>query len=201
MSDETNPPHDDPLGLNRADQEIRIEKLRREIDEVAGGKMFSGKSAECDPEIEEAFLENVLAMESHGFVRPFDVLIGDGLDLPPPDELDDDALTEKLWELINALAARRLFLYQTNHLSDRELYAWLRNNALREEMMGFGLPFGNTHLDVLGGCSEEDLILQMRFYADDEERARWSADFPDFEMPPREKPPFDRDRHLPNCGY
>jgi hypothetical protein len=187
----------DPLGLENVDREIRIEKLRREIDEVAGGEMVSGKMAECDPKIEEAFLENVLALETHGFVCPFDTLIKDGFDLPPPEKLDDAALTVKLWELIAELGKRRLFLYCTNHLSDRELYTWLVTDALREELMGFGLPFGNCHLDVLGGCSEEDIILSMRYYSDDQERAQWLKDFPDFAMPPREKPPYDRDRHLP----
>jgi hypothetical protein len=194
-------PDDDPLGLDRADREIRIEKLRREIDEVTGGKMMGGKVADFDSKVEEAFLENVLALETHGFVRPYEALTHDGFDLPPPEKLDDDALTVKLWELIHALAAHRLFLYCTNHLSDRALYTWLWSDGLREEMMGFGLPMGNCHLDVLGACREEDIILQMRYYADEEERARWAADFPDFPMPPREKPPFDRDRHLPQASF
>ena len=63
--------------------------------------------------------------------------------------------------------------------------------------MGFGLPIGTCHLDVLGGCSEEDLILHMRYYADDRDRADWRKEFPEFPMPPKEKPPYDRDRHLP----
>lgn len=196
------PSDNDPLGLEGVDREIRIEKLRREIDAVAGGgEMFSGKTADCDPKTEEAFLENVLALETHGFVCPFDTLTKDGLDLPAPEKLDDAVLTPKLWELIHQLAARRLFLHNTDHLSDRELYAWLWSDALREELMGFGLPFGNCHLDVLGGCSEEDIILSMRYYSDDEERARWAKDFPDFPMPPKERPPYDRDRLLPKPEY
>jgi hypothetical protein len=198
MPDES---HDDPLNLEGVDREIRIEKLRREIDEVAGGEMFSGKIADCDPQVEEAFLENVLALETHGFVCPFDTLVKDGFDLPSPEKLDDAALTAKLWELIRELGKRRLFLHCTNHLSERELYTWLVTDALREELMGFGLPFGNCHLDVLGGCSEEDIILSMRYYSDDEERARWLKDFPDFEMPPQEKPPYNRDRRLPKSEH
>lgn len=197
MPHQPEPSGSDPLGLEGVDREIRIEKLRREIDAVAGGKMFDGKTADCDPKIEEAFLEHVLALETHGFACPFDTLIKAGFDLPPPGELDDDALTAKLWELIRELAKRRLFLHSTDHLNDRELYTWLVTDALREELMGFGLPFGNCHLDVLGGCSEEDLVLSMRYYSDDEDRARWAKDFPDFPMPPKEKPPFDRDRLLP----
>jgi hypothetical protein len=194
-------PDGDPLGLDRADREIRIEKLRREIQEVAGNEMMSGKVADFDSKVEEAFLEHVLALETHGFVCPFDALTRDGFELPPPEKLDNAALTAKLRDLISVLAACRLFLHSTDHMSDRELYAWLWSDGLREELMGFGLPMGNCHLDVLGACREEDIILQMRYYADEEERVRWAADFPDFPMPPREKPPFDRDRHLPQASF
>lgn len=202
MNADNKPPfplEDDPLGLEGVDREIRIEKLRREIDEVAGGEMIRGKIADGDPKIEEAFLENVLALETHGFVAPIEALLKDGFDLPPPKKLDDAALTTKLWELIRELGKRRLFLHCTDHLGDRELYTWLITDALREEMMGFGLPFGNCHLDVLGSGSEEDTLLQMRYYADDKERTHWAKDFPDFPMPPKEKPPYDRDRLLPKA--
>ncbi len=188
---------EDPLGLNDVDREIRIGNLRREIDEVAGGEMIHGNDSDVDPELREAFLEHVLALEQHGFVCPLDALARDGLDFPSADKLDDGALTAKLWCLIWELAKRRLFLHCTNHLSDRELYIWLVTDGLREELMGFGLPMGNCHLDVLGGCSEEDILLQMRYYSDDDERARWAEDFPELEMPPKEQPPYDRDRSLP----
>src|SRR2546427_4429711 len=104
MPDEPDLPPDDPLGLDSADREIRIEKLRENIKEVAGEEMFSGKTADCTPELEEAFLENVLELETHGWVRPFATLLSDGLSLPPPDALDYAAITAKLWDLIHALA-------------------------------------------------------------------------------------------------
>jgi len=197
MGNETDPAPDDPLGLDKVEQDIRIEKLRKQIEQVAGEPICGGVTASCPQELEEAFLENVLALETHGFVRPFDALVEAGFSLPPPDELNDTAMTAKLWEVIRALAERRLFLESTDHLSDRALYSWLWKDALREELMGFGLPFGNCHLDVLGSCSEEDIILQMRYYASEKQRADFGAEFPDFPMPLREKPPFDRDRHLP----
>jgi hypothetical protein len=201
MAHQPEPADDDPLDLEPVDREIRIEKLHREIDEVTGGKMMGGKVADFDSKVEEAFLENVLALEAHGFVCPFDALTRDGFELPSPEQLDDAALAAKLQQLIHALAACRLFLHNTDHLSDRALYTWLWSDGLRGELMGFGLPMGNCHLDVLGACREEDIILQMHYYADEEERARWAADFPDFPMPPREKPPFDRDRHLPQASF
>ncbi len=134
---------DDLLGLGGVDREIHIGNLRREIDEVAGGEMFhGGKNADMDPKMEEAFLENVLEIEQHGFVCPLDELARDGLIFPPAEELDETTLTAKLWELIGELAKRRLLLHSTNHLSDRELYTWLLEDGLREELMGFGLPMG-----------------------------------------------------------
>ena len=189
---------DDPLNLNRPDREIHIEQLKAQLKTIAEGNVIFGESPDCDPAMHAAFLEHVLEFESQVSVRPLDALISEGLDVPAPEELTDAALTAKLWELISALADRHLFLDRTDHLSDRELYTWLRDDALRQEYEGFGVMMrGNWHLDVLGGCSEEDLVLSMRYYASDEERERWAAEFPDFPMPTREKPPYDRDRLLP----
>jgi len=192
-------PNSDSPDLDRVDQEIRIEKLKREIERVTGSPFVGGTAPDCDPEVQEAFLMHVLALEMHGYVKPFDVLQQDGLIMPPPDELDDTTLTIKLWELICACAEKRLYLHCTDHLSDRELYTWLWRDALREALMGFGLPFGNCHLDVLGRATEEDIILSLRYYADDQQRAQWAADFPDFPIPPKATPPFDRDRRLPQA--
>ena len=197
MGKRANSSKDDPLNLSSADREIHINQLKQQLRQIAGDEITFGHAPGLDPALEEAFLEHVLALESQVGVRPFDALVRDGFDLPPPGKLGDAALTAKLWELIRALSDRRLFLERTDHLSDRDLYAWLWSHALREEFMGFGVSPGDWHVDVLGGCSEEDLILSMRYYANDDERARWAAEFPDFPMPPRQKPPYDRDRHLP----
>jgi hypothetical protein len=188
---------DDPLNLDSVDREIHINQLKQQLRQIAGDEVVFGHAPGLDPALQEAFLEQVLEFESQVGVRPIEALARDGFDLPPPGKLGDEALTVKLWELIHALAERHLFLERTDHLSDRELYAWLWNKVLREEFTGFGVVDGDWHVDVLGGCSEEDLVLAMRYYADDEERARWAAEFPDFPMPPRETPPYDRDGQLP----
>jgi hypothetical protein len=187
---------DDPLGLNSADREIRINRLKQQLEQLSGGQVAFGP-ADCEPEIEEAFLQHVLAFESEEGIRPIDVLKRDGFDLKPPQELTGIALADQLQKLIHALAGYRVFIERTDHLSDRELYSWLWEDVLPGDYPGLGVIGGNWHVDVLGGCSEEDLILAMRYYANEKERAHWAKEFPDFPMPPKEKPPYDRDRHLP----
>jgi hypothetical protein len=122
--------------------------------------------------------------------------------LPPAAELDDTALNAKLWEVIQALAARSTFLHNTGHLSDRELYTYLTESCFHELTKDVPRGKGWIHgIDILGGCSEEDIELSHRYYSDDEERARWMQSFPDYQMPPKEKPPYDRDRHLPKSPF
>ena len=93
------------------------------------------------------------------------------------------------------------YLHNTNHLSDRELYSYLFHDALREPTVLFpenpGFVYG---LDVLGSGSDEDTTLYMRYHADEDYRRQWAKDFPDFEMPPRESPPYDRDKDLPKSS-
>jgi hypothetical protein len=111
-------------------------------------------------------------------------------------------LTKKLWEVIRGLALLRVFLDETDHLSDRELYTLLWSDMLREEVKAVPMDAdGAYHLSPLGGCKEEDIQLQMKYYADEEWRRRWQEDFPDFVMPDHEDPPYDRDRLLPQPEY
>ena len=79
------------------------------------------------------------------------------------------------------------------------MYEELNTDLLDEEFPAAmeKMPNGGQFIDLIGGGSEEDINISMRFYADDEERQRWLEDFPEYEMPPKEKPQFDRDRLLP----
>ena len=63
----------------------------------------------------------------------------------------------KLWEIIDQLARRRVFLSQTDHLSDRELYALLWSDILHEDTKDVPVDESSAcHIDLLSGGWEED---------------------------------------------
>ncbi len=189
-------PPSDPLGLEAVDQQIRINELQAQVEALGMSEGFVNQ--DTPPEIEEAFLCNVIAYESAPVSTHFEQLETAGVKLPAPEELDDAALHAKLWEVFDALAKLAVFIEHTNHFSDRELYAHLWHDSLREYTACLPPESGWVcHLDLVGSGSEEHTELYMRYYADEETRQRWLQDFPNDVLPPHEDPPFDRDRLLP----
>ncbi|MCP4663773.1 MAG: hypothetical protein GY856_50965 [bacterium] len=184
-------------------QEQRIEKLRERIAELTDGQMTFQENDDVPPEIMEAFLSNVAVMEEAGWSVPAERLKEGGLELTPPDELDDEALHNKLWEVIHAMALRNMYVTSTDHLSDRELYTVLLEELHEEGFMGPPTPTpGSSYVfDLVDSGSEEDTYLTFKYYADDKYRRYWLKQFPDYEMPAREKPPYDRDRFLPQLDW
>ena len=189
--------------LEKADQRIRIERLKREAEDICGGEIVAGGGdADEDLPILEEFWEHVVAFEKAPLGTRFVQLNEAGVALPPPDSLSDAGLHEKLWEVINKLAELRVFLYHTDHLGDRELYALLWHDLLREETTIMPpTPDSACHLDVIGSGSEEDIEMSLKYYCDEEERACWLEQFPEDAIPDHENPPYDRDRHLPKRDY
>jgi hypothetical protein len=194
-------PPEHPDELDRIDREIRLNEAWHEADEMAREQVrqegLQGEEAEKSIQSWREMCAYDTAPDS----SQHEIFRAEGIELPPAEDLDDDALTAKLQEVIAALAARNTFLSSTDHLSDRELYTHLVRETFQEITKDVVAPGWNHHLDILGGCSEEDIELHLRYYADDDERARWLKSFPDYVLPPKEKPPSDRDRHLPKPRY
>lgn len=121
-----------------------------------------------------------------------------GISLPPADQLSDAALTEKLWQVIHGLAEKHTYLYSTDHLNDRELYTWLWQDALNEDIMSAaGLSDSGVHIDVIGSGDEESKNISLIYYDSACDRADWHASWPDDPMPAHIDPPHDRDSKLP----
>src|SRR5689334_5060282 len=176
-------------------QEERIAKLRQEVEKL-GGSTMSLESMPAD--MEEEFLRHVLEYEHAEPISLLRLLENSGLEVPPPDQFDDDALTAKLKEIIERMASLGAYLLHTNHLSDRALYEYLYHDGLREEAVLFPEnPSYAYMIDLTGSGSEEDNQIFLRYYADEVYRQQWARDWPDDNIPDDEPPPFDRDRFLP----
>ena len=184
------------------DREKRIEDLKRRAEELCGGKMQVGEPNDCSSEMEEEFWEHVVDYEEAPWTTHFHQLESAGVSLPPPDSLNDQELTAKLWDVIQKLALLRVFIEQTDHLSDRELYSHLWTDSLREETKDVSLDSNSAyHIQILGSGSEEDNHLYLKYYADDDWRQYWQKDFPNDPIPAHVDPPYDRDRLLPKPDY
>jgi len=150
-------------------------------------------------EIAEQFKNYVEAFEQANCRQPFDVLLDSGISLPPASELSETELTAKLWEVINALSLLAIYLENTDHLSDRELYTLLYEDVLREETVfqSGDMMNINCHIDLVSSGSQADTDLYLKYYADDDDRAFWLKEFPDDVLPSKEPLPFNRDHQLP----
>jgi hypothetical protein len=182
---------DDPV-------ETRIAEIKQRLNAMADGKLLAWESEACPADEREQFWRRVVAFESGPFTTDFERLVKAGVELPNPDSLNEAELTTKLWEVINRLAQMRVFISHTDHLSDRELYAQLWRDSLRQEIpMEPEDDNGAWHVDMVGSGSEEDIHLYLKFYAADDERRQWASSVADYNVPAHEAPPYDRDRHLP----
>ncbi len=181
----------------------RMENLKRHAEELCGSRMKIDSLDDCPAEAEETFWKQLVDYEEAPWATNFHQLERAGVLLPPPDSLEDKELTAKLWEVIHKLALLGVFIEQTDHLSDRELYTHLWTDSLREETKVLP-PASNSafHIQMLGGGSEEDNRLYLKYYADDAWRQQWREEFPNDPVPSHEDPPYDRDGVLPkpNCG-
>ncbi len=184
------------------DREKRIEDLKRQAEEHCSGQMEVASLDDCSAETEEAFWKHVVDYEEAPWTTHCQQLETAGVSLPPPDSLKDEELTAKLWEVIQKLALLHVFIEQTDHLSDRELYTHLWTDSLREETKALPLAANSAyHIQLLGSGSDEDNLLYLKYYADDAFRRHWQKDFPGDPIPRHEDPLYDRDRLLPKPDY
>jgi hypothetical protein len=105
------------------------------------------------------------------------------------EELQEE-MDAELRTLLDRLASLGVVVEFADHLNDRELYSWL------SEQLGAHMavmPGSFLHFSPIGGGSEEDNQIYLTYYATDDERTDWKASFPDEELPPRKRPPYNRD--------
>jgi hypothetical protein len=177
----------------------RVAALKQHAAEIAGSAMHVWESDALPPDAQEQFWRSIVEFETAPTTTHFQQLAEAGVALPDPASLDDAQVTCTLWGLIDALATLRVFISDTDHLSDRELYAVLWNSVLREEVPSQPMSKDSAwRVQLLSSGSEEDTRLYLKYYADDAWRQAWLDAFPDDELPAHEDPPYDRDARLPS---
>jgi hypothetical protein len=192
----------DPKDLDRVDQAIRINELKCEAEELAGGQMATWESEDMPPDMSEQFWRHVVDYENAPDTSLYHQMVEGGLELPEPDTLTDKQVAAKLKEMFEWMAARRHFISATDHLSDRELYTLLVEETLHEVMKDMPYDeYSAYEIDLVSNGSDESTHLYLKHYADEESRKHWQESFPDYNMPPHEDPPYDRDRTLPKATY
>lgn len=156
-------------------------------------------------DLAEEFGRPIAAWETSPWVTEFELLERDGIKPPAPAELDDDQVTQWLWKVIENLATRNTFFYQTDHLSDRQFYEQLWHEVLHEPTKDYSTVLDKNELTSPNAWSHHidmcdpqvDPTDYWRYYADDRTRREDAGYYPDVPMPPREPCPYDRDRFLP----
>ncbi len=177
------------------ERRMNIHRLKNEANEITSGQMTSSEESDAPSEVLEQFWENVVAFEKAPLTTLHEKLAKDGLEMPADAELNDADLHLKLWQIIRWSAENGAVYESTNHLSDRELYVWLRDDYFHQrENYANGMVW---HASPIGSYGTEEMVIFHRYYADEKDRAQWAADYPEDEMPPRETLPFNRDGSLP----
>lgn len=181
---------DDPLGLGKVDREIAAAK----------GESLP-EAGPVDPPA-SALEARLRAAEPENWTPPAQTLAEQNIPLLPPAEITGEMLVPILWELLHNLALRGFYLQHTDHVSDLQLYEELWERGLRDPAHLPGRnPRGGWFHDLLGSWGDEENQLWLRYYADDERRAKHAADWPKDVIPPREKPPANRDWRLPKGPF
>lgn len=187
-------PLDDPSKLARQQNHNKLESIKNANRE---NEPIIAQAEKEDDDLQTHF-RYLDALSTGPFVSHLVELERKGIIMSPAEMLNEEELSERLWEVIEGLAECQVFLSSTDHLSDRDLYEHLRTESLIEEHPD--LPMGASaciHLDILGGCSDEDIDNHYRYYANEEDRQHWQKDWPDYVMPKHIDPPYDRDQYLP----
>lgn len=195
MSD-THNDETDPL----VEQVLRLGDLRKEVMDRIDGPVIESGNGKLPMDSQEAFWNHVLAFESAEESTNGDRLKNEASFVPiDPKALKDDAeIHAALWDLIRALASIRIFVSDTDHLSDSEFYRLLCYGAL--ELPTSVPPTGTEWNTRIMACEygtvedPEGTQTWLRYYADEEIRETWKG-----EVPPKEIPPYDRDRFLPDA--
>lgn len=133
-----------------------IAELENKLKELTDGAFKT--VGNVPPEIRETYLEDILAFESvSSGISLFQGLEQHGVNLPPPEKLEERQCIKKIEEVLGALARLRVFLVGFDQMSPLEFYSTLWNQTLWEACyIEKRTPGALTIIDVSHGMSKSD---------------------------------------------
>ena len=137
------PLSDDPEENLRMENELMKLKLQAEM----GAKSFS--ASKIDPEIENAFLKNVMAFEQNwATAKPAKVydLLGKP-DFKRADDLTDDELETALDQITDLLSEKNIDVYFDDEVDSRTRYLFITEELFEEESTFMPMPGMTTCFD------------------------------------------------------
>jgi hypothetical protein len=137
---------------------------------------------------ENEFLESMLEWE-RAPIKPICEWFEPKLELPNPDQLDDEIVHNLLHSTIHQLFQKRIVLDFTEHLTDRQLYCLIYRDILPSYEKQIERRKNFLHWD----CANmgDDPQIWLRYYANEEERQAWVEETDGY-LPQIEDPPFPR---------
>ena len=135
-------------------------RMEEELKRMAEGDAVSWKSGKLPLDMWESNLEDILAFESVGSgTSLFEGLQQRGLDLPPPEKLDETQCTGKVREVMAALIRIKIILVGFEDWTAREFYSTLWNQTLWEGCyVEKRIPGAMTIIDVSHRLSHSDIL-------------------------------------------
>lgn len=123
---------------------------------------------------------------------PLSAMAERGWVAPNPDEIAGEDTSRLLTDMVWNLHDLGIVIEWTDHLSDQDLYRELFEFANEPTYLCPEDTNSLLHYSPIGGCSEEDNQIYLRYYLGEKERRQWSEDYPGDPMPPAELPPYPR---------
>jgi hypothetical protein len=177
-----------PTKSDEVEHLLRNAQLRDQLEPFFDESIELLNRRELPTPLENELLASLLAWE-RAPVLEISKWFTPELTLEPPDQLDDEALRDRLYATVDLLYQQRIVLDFTHHLTDRQLYTLIYRDILPSPEKKIDSSSNYLHWD----CSEAggDESVWLRFYASDDDREAWMEET-NQTPPPKELPPYPR---------
>jgi hypothetical protein len=149
-----------PNGTADPTHSSRVDELEEDLKRLADGEAVFWSAPGFPDQLRETCLEDILEFESIGSGTSLFVGLKDnGIDLPPPESLDEQQSAEKAREVLHALADLRVFLIGFEDMTPVEFYSTLWKQTLREGCyVKKRTPGAVTIIDVSHSLSHSEFL-------------------------------------------